>query len=168
MTKRRKWIYAALYWPSVTLLWVNRRRALPQWLWARAASWNVLGEAVLWPTDENADYRFRQFGDRLDRIPNEVNIGGIRHRVQIAEGMVIFSQTSGFYGTHSRICFERGSDGMLWYLKFSETWDRIPVAHVLKAWDYVQVVYGGDFEIRKDFCGICWSKIKANRGEAGQ
>jgi len=71
----------------------------------------------------------------------------------------VFSQKDGMWGTHSRICFERGSDGMLWYLKFSETWDKVPVSHVLKAYRYVEAVYGGNFEIKQSACARDFGEV---------
>lgn len=79
-------------------------------------------------------------------IPSTVILGGIRHRVQVSDGLVVFSAADGMWGHHSRIAFSRDSGGMLWYMEFSETFNKVPVAHVIKAFNFVREWFGGDFE----------------------
>lgn len=85
----------------------------------------------------------------MSEIPKTVLIGAIEHQVQVHEGAVVFSQTSGFWGCHSRMTFTRDLDGMLWYLEFSETFGKIPVCHVIKAFGFVKEWFGGDFEFKR-------------------
>jgi hypothetical protein len=145
---RKQMCYAMLFPLAVLILWVRRRVWLPTWIHNRALTLHVLGNAAWNPKEAGADYCWRFLDIPLTEIPSMVNIGAVMHSVQVSDGLVVFSNKSGFYGHHARISFERDSDGMLWYLRFSETWDRVPMSHVTKAFAYVQAVYGGDFAVR--------------------
>lgn len=140
----KAWYYRWTYPVWSALMWINRRRLLP-WRWfSKALGSYTLGRSLWHPSEFPDAYRWEHFRHPLKRLPAQVILGGISHRVSEAEGLIVFSQEAGFYGTHSRICFERDA-GMLWYLKFSETWDKVPMSHVLKAYRYVEAVYGKDF-----------------------
>lgn len=78
-------------------------------------------------------------------LVTEIILGGIRYKISEHEGLIVFSQKDGFYGTHCRICFEHPKDS-LWYLSFTDTWGKIPVCHVIRAFEIVKKEYGGDFE----------------------
>lgn len=79
-------------------------------------------------------------------IPKEVNIGAIMHNVQVSENLVVFSQQAVFWGCHSRLSFSREKPGALWYFEFSETFGRVPVCHIVKAFAFVKEWFGGDFD----------------------
>ena len=121
---------------------------LPFAFWTRLVGWETLGCCLWYPHLFEPDYRFRMFGSPLDRIPDGVLISGTNYRVQVSDGLVIFSQRDSAFGHHCRICFQRDTDGALWYLLFSDTFDECPVTHIIQAFKYVEEVYGGDF-IRK-------------------
>lgn len=141
----RKWWYSFTYPFWALMVYLNSKRIIPTWLHIRILKRYTLSRSLWHPAEYPDDYWWKHFGEPLHEIPAEVILGAIRHQVQIHEGVIVFSQRDGMYGTHSRISFEKDSDGSLWYLRFSETWGKVPVAHVLKAYKYVEAVYGGDF-----------------------
>lgn len=69
-------------------------------------------------------------------LPERVILCGIGYRVQEKEGVVIFTEECGFYGTYTRIAFERTSTGH-WYVSLFETWGRVMVDHIIKAYEVV-------------------------------
>lgn len=147
MKRHNKHLYFAAYPACWLVMQLGRWNMRPYWLWKRMIGPYTLGRALWNQRPEDAAYRFEMFGMPLGVIPSSVLLGGIRYRVSVAEGLIVFSESGGCWGTHTRICFERHET--IWYLKFSETWERVPVSHVLKAWRYVEEVYGGNFEIRR-------------------
>ena len=74
-----------------------------------------------------------------------VNICGIGYRVQVHEGLVVFSEQDGFHGTHERLVFEHPKHA-LWQFSFSATWDKVAVAHIIKSFELVTAAFGGDHD----------------------
>ena len=74
-----------------------------------------------------------------------VSICGIEYRVAWHEGLVVFSEQGGFYGVHTRLVFEHPKHA-LWQFSFSATWDKLPVAHIIKAYELVTAAFGGDHD----------------------
>lgn len=63
----------------------------------------------------------------------KVVIGGVPHTMTVGDGCVVFSDKSGFYGTHGRFMFVYLSH--LWYLDLkesSDTFHRIAAKHIVK------------------------------------
>jgi hypothetical protein len=73
---------------------------------------------------------------------------GIAYKVTIHEGLVIFEEEICMSGCHSRMVFDRPKD-CGWYLEFSDTWNRMNVAHIVAAYELLRSVYGGTFDVKK-------------------
>lgn len=59
-----------------------------------------------------------------------VSIGCVPHTMTIADGGVVFSAKSGFYGVSGRSMFEYRAD--LWYLLHAEsTWGDVAACHIV-------------------------------------
>jgi hypothetical protein len=73
-------------------------------------------------------------------LPEKVILSAIEYRVQEHEGLIVFSQVAGFWGTHTRIAFEL-CEGC-WYVSFSETWGKVMVSHLVEAYRIIREEYG--------------------------
>lgn len=80
-------------------------------------------------------------------VPSEVNICGIKHRVAVHEGMVVFSEMHPMAFNPRRVCFEKSSG--LWHMwhegGFSE---RATCCHIEKMYRLVRGWFGDDHDMR--------------------
>ena len=91
-------------------------------------------------------WHWRWYGQSIDKIPASVNLRGIRYRVAVSEGLVVFAASDGVAG---RIEFTRDPHdryGFLWYLAISGP---TPAGHCEEAYDWVKAVYGGSHERKR-------------------
>lgn len=83
------------------------------------------------------------------KMPPQVNLRGIMHNVAEHGGLIVFTPQSYAWGCKSSITFER--IGQCWYVAI-ESYRRdgmIMVSHILRAWEVVKEVYGGNFEFKE-------------------
>lgn len=73
----------------------------------------------------------------------KVTVCAVPYEMTIVEGGVLFSNKSGFSGTHGRYMFEYKSS--LWYLtELTSTWKATPVCHIVKMHKLLALHIGPD------------------------
>lgn len=83
----------------------------------------------------------------MKRLPATVLLSCIEYRISETEGLIVFSQHGGCWGTSCRITFERDGDGMCWYVKILSSNDNQAMfSHVEQAMKMVEDAYGKNFE----------------------
>jgi hypothetical protein len=116
------------------------------WLGLWSYKWvNVCIGARL-PASFDALWQHQWYGTPIARLPDDVNLCGIRYRTSASEGTVIFADTA-FAG---RILFERDPHDRfadLWYVTLSGT---MPAPHVRAAYAWVCAVFGDSFVKRAE------------------
>lgn len=78
------------------------------------------------------------------KLPKEVTICGIGYRVTEIDGMIIFSESSGFYGCCNRMIFTRNQYSG-WRIELKLTFDNILTAHIEKAYHLIMKWRGDDW-----------------------
>ena len=79
------------------------------------------------------------------KFPNEVILCGIGYLVSEHEGIIVFSEDGGFYGTHTRIAFSKRDKHSIWHVELSATWGSVAACHVVAAYSIVMQYRGDDF-----------------------
>jgi hypothetical protein len=80
-----------------------------------------------------------------EKLPNKVILAGIGYLVSEHEGLIIFSEDGGFYGTWTRISFSRPDKYSLWQVELQDNWNRVPASHIVEAYQIVMQYRGDDF-----------------------
>lgn len=135
----------------VSFRWTPRRLLwcvlipVARWLPGRWSYWrNIAVSATGRGFDEL--WHHEHFGDRIDHLPNWVNLAGIRYKTSVAEGLVQFIGDGGLGG--QRIQFRRDPHdphAYLWYVQSLE----VPASHVDQAYRWIKAVYGGSHQRKK-------------------
>ena len=113
--------------------------------WGGASyAWVNVGKGAWHREYFDALWHYRWYGTRIERIPDEVNLCGIVYRVGVSEGLVTFVDRA----LGCRISFDRDSHDQHAHLWYSNTTGRIPADHYVKAYQWVEAVYGGAHEIK--------------------
>lgn len=105
------------------------------------AAWNP---KLFTAIDQNA-----WFGTPVSEIPCFVVLCGIGYDVEQYEGLVKFTESGGIYGTVTELVFERENDLDPWRLTLLDSFDSIMVKHIIRAYQWVEAVYGGSFETKR-------------------
>lgn len=109
--------------------WVNRCRG----------AWNRNSFDQLW--------QHKHYGDPITEMPKEVVLHGILFRVVVSDGLVQFIEVMGI-GTN-RIMFERdphSRHAFMWYCEISH---QMPACYIIRAYEWVEAVYGGSHNIKR-------------------
>ena len=78
----------------------------------------------------------------------KVNVCAIEYEMIVADGCVIFSEKSGFYGVSRRVVFEFRSG--LWYLhEVTGSMTNVPVAHLTRMHELLGIHIGEDHYLRE-------------------
>lgn len=78
----------------------------------------------------------------LKPFPKTVLISCIEYSIQEHEGLIVFTQTTGCWGTYSRMSFHKPKYA-LWQFKFYDSSDDIAVTHIIGAYEII-CQYRGD------------------------
>ena len=78
----------------------------------------------------------------------KVNVCAIEHEMIVADGCVIFSEKSGFWGVSRRVVFEFRSG--LWYLhEITGSMTHVPLAHITRMHELLGIHIGEDHYLRE-------------------
>jgi hypothetical protein len=79
----------------------------------------------------------------IPKLPPTANLSGTMYRIRQHEGLIVFTQDICVFGAHCRLSFERKCG--CWYLsEISDTWGRVMVSHILKAYELLCETFGGN------------------------
>ena len=77
-------------------------------------------------------------------MPETVNLRGCSHRVAQAEGLIVFSEEDPIWSCGQRSSFRRVCG--CWHVSIEGQMDYISISHIVRAYEIVSEVYGGDFK----------------------
>lgn len=77
-------------------------------------------------------------------MPASVNLCGIRYRIQVHEGLIVFTEEEPVWSQQAKLSFQRKAG--CWYVNSAQEY--APVSHVIAAFEVVSQVYGGNFKMR--------------------
>lgn len=117
----------------------NKLGASYKWVNVARSAWAHASHNDLW--------HYRWFGDRIDMMPDFVNLCGTMYRVTVAEGLVSFRCDDGMSAT--RIEFRRDPHDQYGFLWYSEVNGNFPACHYERAYEWIKAVYGGSHEIKQ-------------------
>lgn len=84
---------------------------------------------------------------KMNKLPETVLLCAIEYRVQEHEGLISFVESGGICGVHCQFTFVRDAC-RCWYLSISHTFGSVFVEHVIRAYEMVKEVYGGNFGLK--------------------
>lgn len=140
--------------PQVWAVWHLYKQFYPE-LWRKpdgplSYKWMNVCHSAWQPNSFDKLWQYQWFGDPIEKLPAYVNLCGIVYKTVVTEGLVLFKADNGMTGTN--IAMERDPHAkysFMWYMNYEKTFQKVAMAHVERAYDWVKAVYGGSHEMKQ-------------------